>query len=392
MAFQETNAEVLKHFCTCSDCRECLYQNRERFRTELLSDNRAQKKFPCEEVSLTDIFDYCFPYGIDPANDQYAKFRPALTSHLCGCQTCLAKMQQLHQTVYNIAERPDSEVVTCFTFEERIDEGMEPEPGDLYADWPINVQVLDKAGLEPEISSADIEFPRSLTQRVTKLNLRPFIKPVAVAAAVILAAFLLLNVPVAKGTDLGQIYKALERIKNVCITTFYQEESNPTQKIWISRTLKVKMSRTGTQCVLWDLNHKFRKLKDLNTGSITTTKLDNSVLAKVGETMEGPLGLLPFNNMPEAPEGAKWQAVANENIDTIIPGTQVYDLTWTKKEPDGSMVYNKWRGYINTETRLPKKVEWWEKCAEEEYKLLTIIKVVYPTAIDIQAVIEDAGF
>ena len=108
--------------------------------------------------------------------------------------------------------------------------------------------------------------------------------------------------------------------------------------------------------------------------------------------MEGPLGLLPFSDMPEAPEGAKWQAVANESIETVIPSTQVYDLTWTEKEPDGSMVYNRWRGYIDPETRLPKKIEWWEKRAEEEYKLLTIIKIAYPTAVEIQTVIREAGF
>lgn len=391
MDFEGTSAAILRHLCVCPECRKLLYEDR-KARKETISQNSEQSPIPCGAVSAADIFDYVVPYGIDPDNDQYVMFRESLTSHLINCPICLDKMQQLHRTVYDIIERPDSEVVTCFTFEERIDKGIEPEAGDLYADWPINVQVLDKAGLEPEISSADIGFPRSLKQRVTELNLRPFIKPIAVAAAVILAALILLNVPVAKAVSLGQIREALERIKNVCITTFYQEEPNPTQEIWISRTLKVKMFRAGTQCVLWDLNGKFRKSKDLNTGSITAAELDKDALLKVAETMEGPLGLLPFNDMPEAPKSAKWQAVANENIETTIPGTQVFDLMWTEKGPDGSIVHNKWRGYIDTETKLPRKVERWEKRAEEEFKLLTIIKVVYPTAVEIQAVIRNAGF
>ncbi|MBA7664157.1 hypothetical protein ES703_72212 [subsurface metagenome] len=392
MIFRKTNAEVLKHLCTCSDCREQVYQYRETVLMDLPPNEVAQMEFPCEAVSTTDIFDYCFPYGIDPANDQYAKFRESLTSHLRSCPTCLDKMQQLHGTVCNIAERPDSKVVTCFTRKERINEGIEPEPTDLYADWPIDVQALDKSKIEPKTSSAAVLSPRLLKQRVLALNLKRYIKPAAVAAAVILVALLVLNAPVAKAVDLRQIYKSLGQIKNVYITTFYQEESRPTQQIWVSRTLKVKMFRTPTQCVLWDLNGKLRKSRDLNTGSITMTELDNDVLVKVAETMEGPLGLLPFSDMPEAPEGAKWQAVANESIETVIPSTQVYDLTWTEKEPDGSMVYNRWRGYIDPETRLPKKIEWWEKRAEEEYKLLTIIKIAYPTAVEIQTVIREAGF
>ena len=55
MVFRETNAEVLKHLCTCPNCREVLYQYREAVRGELPQDQRAQKKFPCEAVSAADI-------------------------------------------------------------------------------------------------------------------------------------------------------------------------------------------------------------------------------------------------------------------------------------------------------------------------------------------------
>jgi len=69
-------------------------------------------KFPCESVSPSEIFAYTIPFGLDPANDQYAKFRPSFTSHLIKCQTCLGKMQELHNTIYAILERPDLGIVT----------------------------------------------------------------------------------------------------------------------------------------------------------------------------------------------------------------------------------------------------------------------------------------
>jgi len=391
MRLQETNAEVLKHLCTCSDCREQLYQFRDKVRVELLDDERTENRFPCEAVSAADIFDYCFPYGIDPANDQYAKFRESLTSHLCSCPTCLGKMQQLHQMVYNIVERPDSEVATCFTLEERT--GRDIEPTDLYADWPINVQVLDKSKIEHKTSSATVLFPRLLKQRVLALNLKRYIKPVAVAAAVILVALLLLNAPVAKAVDLGQIYKALGQIRNVYFAAFDPGKPEPTQEIWASRALNIMISKSEAKCVLWDIKNKARKSRDLNTGSITIAKLDNDALMKVKETMKAPWGLLPFDDISKVSPDAKWQQVADEDLETTVPDTGVYDLVWTEKELIGSIVYNKWRGYIDIRTKLPKRIERWEKGAKEaEYELLTITRVAYPTTVEVRAAIEDGGF
>jgi hypothetical protein len=114
MIFNKTDSEVLKHFCTCPDCREQLYQYRETVRKDLPPDKTSQDQFSCEKVSAAAIFDYCVPYGIEPTNGQCAEAYPALTSHLRQCPTCLAKMQQLHRTVYEIAERPDSGITTCF--------------------------------------------------------------------------------------------------------------------------------------------------------------------------------------------------------------------------------------------------------------------------------------
>jgi len=114
MAFHETDAEMLKHLCTCPNCRKQLYLHRESVRKELLLNGAFQNGFPCESVSATDIYDYCLPYGIDPADDQYVEFRESLTSHLRECPKCLAKMQQLHSTISNIAERAESEVITIY--------------------------------------------------------------------------------------------------------------------------------------------------------------------------------------------------------------------------------------------------------------------------------------
>ena len=142
MALHETNAEVLKHLCTCSDCRKSSYQYRETVRSELLRDQRDQQQFSCEEVLAADIFDYCFPYGIDPADDEYAKFRPALTSHVVACPECLGKMQKLHKIICGIIDRPESGVATIYTTDESAKTETADQTDNPYAGFPIRVELV----------------------------------------------------------------------------------------------------------------------------------------------------------------------------------------------------------------------------------------------------------
>ncbi|MGB2866051.1 MAG: hypothetical protein WBC05_22145, partial [Sedimentisphaerales bacterium] len=175
MAFHETNAEILKHLCTCSNCRKKLYLHRQSIRKELLLNGAIQNGFPCESVSAADIYDYCLPYGIDPADDQYVEFRESLTSHLRRCPKCLAKMQQLHRTISNIAERTESEVITIYNIDEsaKVKSHIESEPS---AGFPISAEM---AGTEDNLHREQpktINLTARLKQKIPALNLKPLFK------------------------------------------------------------------------------------------------------------------------------------------------------------------------------------------------------------------------
>jgi len=120
-------------------------------RCESINDigwNEEGSDIPCEEVKATDLFDYVIPYGIDPANDQYAKFRKSLTSYLANCKECLAKMNELHSQVYSILECK-SNIVTVF---------KTAESGREDANLPIAVEVFgeEKDEIPSESYSLDI--------------------------------------------------------------------------------------------------------------------------------------------------------------------------------------------------------------------------------------------
>ncbi len=399
--FKGISTETLQHLSLCPDCRKRLYNERKTI-SKNLPQNIKQSPIPCDAICAADIFDYVVPYGINPDRDRYAMFRKSLTSHLINCPICLDKMQKLHDAVYSILERQESGIVTCFKLGNSARDSIVSNPDEAYEGQPIEVQVFDKSNESDTIESGSpgpklVEAPTEglkPKQRLSIISIRPFIKPAAVAAVLILTGILLfINSPVTKAAYLGHIYEALKQIKNVYLTTFVPEKATPAQQIWISQELNIKMFKTEKQCVLWDIKGKSKKSKDVNTGAIKIEELNNDALAKVGETMNVPWGLLPFSNISAVPKGAKWQKVTDENIDTNIANTKVYDLVWTDKGLNGSIIHRRWRGYIGIKTKLPKRIEWWEKLAEdEEYELTTVINVDYPSTSEIQDAIEDAGF
>jgi hypothetical protein len=394
MAFENTSPAILKHLCVCSECRKLLYEDR-KSRSETILKNLKQSPIACDSVSATDIFDYVVLYGIDPDRDQPAMSHRSSTSHLINCPRCLGEMQKLHETVYGILERQESGIVTCFKLDESARSSAVGSPDDLYEDWPIEVQVFDKSVKTAAIEATDTSTVGGLAvspgpEPGRKLSfLRPFIKPAAAAAAVILAAIFLFNAPAAKAVKLGRIHKVLGRIRNVYIAAFDIEKTEPTQEMWVSQALNTMILKNKKECVFYDIKNKSQNIKDLNTGTITTSKMDNQARAKIQEMTKAPWGLLPSDDIFKLYPDAKWELVPDENIKSPILDTEVYELIWI----DENFASRKWCGHIDIKTRLPQRIEWSLKLAEEgEWKLITKTTISYPTTVEMKAVIKEAGF
>jgi len=395
MDFRESNAEVLKHLCMCPNCRKALCQYRESVRTDLLHDERPQKEFPCEQVSATDIFDFCLPYGIDPATDQYAKFRESLASHLRRCPVCMAKMQELHNTLYGIAERPESEVVTMYHIDDSAKAEILSESDDLHAGFPIRVEVITREDqVRAKQLAPTVNFTTALKQKVATTNLKLVVKAGVAAAAVILVTVaLLLNTPTAKAVTLESIYNALAKVQNVYISNFVPDKTEPTQEKWVSQTLNIYMTKNRKLLVLWDLANKIRKTKQLGTDSVEITVLSDDLIPTVEKRITGSLGLMPFYDMSEIPEGAEWSRVTNENLKTAGKDTGVYDLTWVEKTYGGSAVFKKWRVFVDFRTNLVQRIEICRKLrAEGEHTLISVRMVKYLRESEINTVIKEASF
>jgi hypothetical protein len=393
MTFRETDAEVLKHVCVCRSCRQALYEYRNAVLRDVGSEIQ-QSEFPCGEVSAADIFDYVVPYGFDPSANQYGKFRESLTSHLRRCTMCLAKMQQLHETVYAIAERADSEIATVYNIAKPSEVRVESKSADLYKGFPISVDVIEPEKVRVVESPFDGSSIAVLRQKLTTTSLRPIIKAgIAVAAALLIGIGLLLNTPSAKAVTIEQIYKALEKVRNIYVASFVPGKKEPVQEKWVSRFLNIYMTKTEKEIVLWDLQNKVRKKGYPDSNSVETTPLSAEVVDEIGTTLTDLLALVPFTDPSLLPKDAGWHQTTDLDAELITKDIEVYDLTWGEKLLDGSEIFKKWRVFVNRKTNFPQRTEFYEKLpADGDYILKNVMVILYLSDEEIQTVIKKTSF
>jgi len=394
MEFKDVNADVLKQLCKDPACRKLLYKERQSI-CDSLRDNPRPAEFPCESVSSRDIFDYVVPYGLDPAHDQYAKFRESLTLHLRSCPVCLARMQELYREIYSIVERPESEVITVYNVDEFSERPAMDKSDGFYRGFPISVEVVGREDeMKEEQEASVIGFGDALKkQKISGKKLRPLFKTAIAAAAVVLIGFgLLLSIPTAKAVTIEGIYKAIERVRNVHISSFVTDREEPIQEMWLSRTANIYMSKTGSELVLWDVANGTKKTKLVDAGVINTTKMTKDSIAGIKTRIKGSLGLIPFYNISEVPAGSKWSQVDSSGLE-VGEGIEVYDLKWTQKASDGSDVFKKWRVFVEAETNRLHRTEFYEKLTgDEEYALLSVKEIEYLEDSQIRDLLREASF
>lgn len=394
MVFSKIDSKVLKHLCTCPDCSEMIYRHRENTLNGLLRTSLVQHDFPCDKVSAKDFFDYVIPYEIDLTNDQYAKFRESLISHLRTCPDCLDKMQELHTAIYEIYKRVESDVVTTYQIDEPAKAQPASEAGEIYAGFPISVDVRHREEVKVEQLFSPIDFAASIKQKSSLKKLKPMLRTGAIAAAVIfIAAVLLRNIPTAGAAALEKIYGAVAEVKNVHIASFVPDKKEPIQEKWVSRTLNIYLTKTAGQYILWDIADGVRKVKHSDAGPTEINKLTYDKIADIEKEIGGSLGLIPFYSIANLPEGSNWNRVSNEDPEAYNVGIEVYDLTWDRKKYDGSVISWKWRVFVNAETSLPQKTEWYVKlAADTDYILDSVMTIEYLSETDVQTILKRISF
>ena len=364
------------------------------------------------------------PGMLDPAIE--IRIPTPITAHLDNCQKCtedLGTLQKLNlnstqlyglsrffakgyspdtteyseiaASVTAMAERADSEIVTIYHVDESGKARKAGESQDLYAGFPIRVEVI-KQKVDDEQPAPTLNFAAALREKVSAMNLGPFIKIGVAAVAVILIGFaLLLNTPSAKAVTLEKIYKAIKLVKNVHILKSVPDETGLLTKIieekWVSRTLDIYMLKSETGFVLWDVPNIQIKSKRSEAGEIEMNQLAEDDIPVFKQIISGSAGIMPFDDISQIPPGSQWQRKDDE-ISEAAEGIEIYELILPKRKYSGSSGFKIWRVFADAKKSLPQKVEWYTKLDDAELLLETVMVIEYLDDNQMQKAVKEAGF
>jgi hypothetical protein len=316
-----------------------------------------------------------------------------------------AQTQELYRAAESIIERPESAVATIYTIDKSAEAKVTGESVGLYAGFPIKIKVAERKKRAKAAASAKvIEFASAVKSWVSGVNLRPLLKPAVAAAAVILiASALFMSTSTAGAVSLQQVYKAIERIKNVYIASFAPDQNvyvagfaldqtEPFQQIWVSKTLNIYLKKTGSEYDFYDIGSGIRKTKNPVTGAAAEGLLTREAAASIEKKMSGSLGLMPFYNISQIPADAEWGRITDEGIQAAAEGIEVYELKWIKKTYEGSGVFRKCRFFVDSQTNLLRRVEVHQQLIPDGRYTLTAVKLIeYPDENEIRSVLGEVS-
>lgn len=286
----------------------------------------------------------------------------------------------------DVADQGDSGIATRFTFPEFDDESTDTKSDRRYADWPISVQVLERAANRGDGTTG----PSQRRERASVISLKQYLKPAIAAAAVILIGFaMFFTAPAAKAVDLDQIYSALMRARNIHIANFLGDRTEPERERWVSRSLNAYLLKIGQERTLWDFRDGVKKIvsfPDVPPKAVAFTK---AAAAAARGMIESPLNIVPFESVSKVP-GGKWIRVTDEVFPSGAGDREVYDLTWTETKR-GIKKHKKWRVFVESGTNRPRKAQFSEKAtADAAYDLQNELVIEYLTDQEVEAAIEQA--
>jgi hypothetical protein len=211
--------------------------------------------------------------------------------------------------------------------------------------------------------------------------------PAAVAAVILVAFALFLNLPSRRAMTVERIYGALSEAENIHISRFQAGQTNPDGQLWASETLRVKLFKSGSgnqaQSALWDIPNRVKMTMYLS--SVKTQTITEQMLAELEESATRFSDLVPFSDVSDIPDGSQWNRIDDPEVAAIAPGTEIYELTWME-----AVAHKKWRVFVDVRTNLPKRAEFYAKLKPEgEYTAETFTVVAYPSESEIQALVEN---
>lgn len=352
----ELTAEQLKQISLSPRGRALILRARSQLLAEL-TESRHQDNIPCEAIENADLFEYAFPYGMEPAADENRHFKETLAAHIRQCRYCLDRLQHMHHTLFGIAERQDAEVVTVMRL------STEVEASEL----PPHVKTKE-APSRPQRS------PRRITL--------PLVNAFAAVILLVIGLFFVIRISPVGAIEYRQMYDALKTVRGIRLTV--QDMATQKQDLTAQKTKRVRvidpvhgqfLLQREQENWFWDLPNAYRVHEVVLEGSIDKHTLDEFTVRKLQASMESFFGVLPEHG--RVPAGSQWSRLEPDRpSDTVMRR----ELVIPKTLPDGQQELHKRIFYLDAKTCLPTRVEYWMQPVESEgFKLINITTLQYYT-------------
>ncbi|MBN2132331.1 MAG: hypothetical protein JW741_22715 [Sedimentisphaerales bacterium] len=370
-------AEIWDHLCVCPPCRALLYEHREAVLEKRQAAGPHAAVSACDGLHPADIFDCVIPFGLTAAETE-----SATAAHVWACPACLEKVQVLHRTLFDIAERADSQTVTVYAAKDR-GRRVRADKNDRYARYGIDVRVVEGAAepgtrrLRPAARART--RPR---RRILRPAIKPFVKVAALAAVIPLAILLFVQTRSASGTGPEEIANAFARAANVHVQLFHSSQTEPIQQRWVSWRPRVFMMTDGSGYALYDMRAKTKTLANVAPETTETTLLPEREYEGARSIMEGCLGI----TLAGIPVDHQWRQVTQDETE----GIETYELTWNVADGGGRAYQAKWEVVIDAQTKRPRKTVLFRRySAEGGWEYQSRREFGYPTEGEIRAAIAE---
>ena len=230
----------------------------------------------------------------------------------------------------SILTRPDSDIVTIFSIDKSVDITKLTTEKQQAGKWPITVQVLQKDSLNP---SQTEQAPQKIKRTI------PFLRT-GIAVAIILFVFILFpRTAPSIDVSLGQMYQALNKMKNFHMIAISPDTGNIIHEKWVANSLGLMLIEQQGHSVLWDISAATMKTNDL-----AIEQLNKKAVLSIKKTMEPSRSLLPFPYLSQVPEQADWGKIEPIEEDMKISETEIYDLVSTEDNSLGRKITKRKKG------------------------------------------------
>lgn len=315
-----------------------------------------------------------------------APWQTAVTAHLERCPQCQRWFQEIRNmnlsfdaaqsAISFLTDQPGSEALPqnlCNAMEQI----KNSENSGIYtrAEWTADGR------LEVEIKQLQAAKKPTISRPAISVSRRVWIRAGLAASILMAISLCFMSVPSAEGIALKQVYQTVEQLMNCRIQIFVPEQAPPVQTILISRELQVQMYQNSENATLWDLNNKTM----LNSDSVSQEPVRQALLPVLQASQKG-FGLMPFSSIKDLPHAYSWIRV--EGLAEALQGQEVYDLQWGQTENSKGQIARRWRGFLNTSTMLPDRIEWWEQLPGQKEQLMMQMVIDYPDSATIEGEIQ----